>query len=61
MSITYRSIEPKDAEDFFYMMSALDKETSFMLYEPDEREKNLDKVKESLMELLVVETFFYLL
>ena len=37
-----RPIQVEDAESFFSMMCFLDDETSFMMYEPNEREKTTD-------------------
>ncbi len=40
-----RKIQIKDAEAFFEMLSELDKETEFMMYEPDERIKDLKQLE----------------
>ena len=37
-----RPIQLEDGESFFTMMCLLDDETSFMMYEPDERKKTTD-------------------
>jgi RimJ/RimL family protein N-acetyltransferase len=49
MNITYRTLEKKDAESFWSMMTALDQETKFMLYEPGERSQDL-KIPERMIE-----------
>jgi len=57
-----RNIEIEDAEAFWNLQSELDSETTFMMYEPGERKKDLDRlkalihsVKENSDLLLVVE------
>lgn len=48
MEITYRKLRIEEAQDFWNMMNQLDHETSYMLYEPGEREekaKSLDGIK----------------
>lgn len=39
-----RNIEFDDAQDYWQMLFDLDKETNFMLYEPDERTKKLELI-----------------
>ncbi|UCZ55252.1 GNAT family N-acetyltransferase [Bacillus shivajii] len=58
-----RSIETTDSKDFLHLNKQLDSETSFMLYEPDERqltveqqEKIISKIREKQeKEIYVVE------
>lgn len=40
-----RKIEKEDAESLFEMQFELDKETKYMLYEPNERPRNLNVIK----------------
>jgi hypothetical protein len=40
-----REIQLSDAEAFWQMQSALDKETKFMMFEPGERKRNLDLIQ----------------
>lgn len=43
--IIFRNIEKSDTEALWNMMNQLDYETKFMLYEPGERAKNLDRLQ----------------
>ena len=45
MEICYRTPQHCDAQAFWNMLFNLDRETSYMLYEPDERGKSLDKIE----------------
>lgn len=44
-NIVFRNIEKLDTESLWNMMNKLDYETKFMLYEPGERVKNLDRLQ----------------
>lgn len=44
MSIVIRAVREDDADAFWKMMSALDLETAFMMYEPGERTRDMGKV-----------------
>lgn len=44
-NIIFRNIEKSDTEFLWNMMNQLDYETKFMLYEPGERVKKLDKLQ----------------
>lgn len=50
MYVLIRPIEAADAELFWQMMFALDKETKYMMYEPGERTKKLDIIKSNISE-----------
>lgn len=50
MSVIIRPIEENDAESLWHMMSALDAETKYMMYEPNERTKNMDRIKSTIKE-----------
>ncbi|WP_312430566.1 GNAT family N-acetyltransferase [Lacrimispora sp.] len=50
MSVIIRPIEENDAESLWQMMSALDAETKYMMYEPKERTKNTDRIKSTIKE-----------
>lgn len=39
--IQYRNLHADEAEAFWQLMNQMDHETKYMLYEPDEREKNI--------------------
>lgn len=45
MAVEYRAIKEGDAQALWDMMSALDNETKFMMYEPNERSKDLSQVE----------------
>lgn len=47
-----REIKKGDAEAFWEMQSKLDKEIKYMLYEPDERPKNLDLINNLIQNSL---------
>jgi RimJ/RimL family protein N-acetyltransferase len=47
-----REIQLSDAEAFWQMQSALDKETKFMMFEPDERKRNLDLIQRLIQNSL---------
>ncbi len=57
-----RKIKIDDVDDFFNMMCELDKETDFMMYEADERKKNvnaLDNLKLKVQNILKVDDLLY--
>lgn len=39
--IQYRNLQVEEAETFWKLMNQMDQETKYMLYEPNEREKNI--------------------
>ena len=39
--IQYRTLQKEEAEAFWQLMNQMDQETKYMLYEPNEREKNI--------------------
>ncbi|MGL4570580.1 MAG: GNAT family N-acetyltransferase [Clostridium sp.] len=43
-----REIRTEDANDYLNMLLELDKETKFMLYEPNERSNNIDPIKKMI-------------
>lgn len=43
-----RKIQKEDAESLFEMQFELDKETKYMLYEPNERPRNLNAIKNNV-------------
>ncbi|MDD5935377.1 MAG: hypothetical protein PUC65_07455 [Clostridiales bacterium] len=47
-----REIEMSDAASFWNMQFELDKETKFMMYEPNERTKNLESTKNMIQEAI---------
>lgn len=46
IEVRYRKLETGEAEKFWELMNTLDFETSFMMYEPGERTKNLESLEE---------------
>ena len=54
-----RSIEVEDAEKFWQLQSALDKETTFMMLEPEERVKDLDRTKGMIENICKVDDFLF--
>ena len=48
MNVIIRPVEIKDLEALWQMMSALDAETNFMMYEPDERPQDLTDIKSAI-------------
>ncbi|WP_312441622.1 GNAT family N-acetyltransferase [Lacrimispora sp.] len=50
MNVIIRPIEENDAESLWQMMSALDVETKYMMYEPNERTKNIDRLISTIKE-----------
>lgn len=63
MGVIVRAAAMSDAEPLWEMMWALDSETSYMMYEPNERSRNLDVVRSNIRQaieggnlLLVAET-----
>ena len=50
MDYIIRPIQINDAEPFWEMMFELDSETKYMMYEPNERVKDIDKVKSIIGE-----------
>jgi len=53
MSVIIRPIEENDAESLWQMMSALDSETKYMMYEPNERTKNIDRIKSAINDAAI--------
>jgi RimJ/RimL family protein N-acetyltransferase len=49
MMVTIRKLVPEDAAELLTLQYSLDKETSFMLFEPDERLTGLQQVREMIM------------
>ncbi|ADL50452.1 GNAT family N-acetyltransferase [Clostridium cellulovorans] len=47
-----REIETRDADAFWQMQFQLDKETKFMMYEPNERTKNLELIKNIIQKAI---------
>lgn len=45
MELKYRKLQIDEAQVFWNMMNALDQETKYMLYEPEERTKDLAGIK----------------
>ncbi|WP_349947553.1 GNAT family protein [Lacrimispora sp. BS-2] len=58
MNVIIRPIEAKDAESLWQMMSALDAETKFMMYEPNERKKNIDRIKSTINDAITEDNLF---
>ena len=54
-----RQIEISDAEKFWHMQSELDKETKFMLLEPDEREKDIDRTRGMIENIRKANDFLF--
>lgn len=53
--IKYKSIEAEEAEDFWNFLTALDKETDCMMYEPGERtiRSSLEELKEDIFSNVI--------
>lgn len=47
-NIIFRNVEKSDTESLWNMMNQLDYETKFMMYEPGERIKNLDRLQKNV-------------
>jgi RimJ/RimL family protein N-acetyltransferase len=58
MNVIIRPIEENDAESLWQMMSALDVETKYMMYEPNERTKNIDRLISTIKEAATVNNLF---
>ncbi|HBE85182.1 MAG TPA: N-acetyltransferase [Lachnoclostridium sp.] len=58
MNVIIRPIEENDAESLWQMMSALDAETKYMMYEPKERMKNIDRIKSTIKEAVTGNNLF---
>ncbi len=58
MSVIIRPIEENDAESLWQMMSSLDVETKYMMYEPNERTKNIDRIKSTIKEAATGDNLF---
>ena len=54
-----RSIKIDDAEKFWQLQSELDKETKFMMLEPDEREKDIDRTKGMIESIRKANDFLF--
>jgi len=54
-----RSIKIGDAEKFWQLQSELDKETKFMMLEPDEREKDIDRTKGMIESIRKANDFLF--
>ena len=50
--VNIRTVEAADAEKFLSMLRKLDKETNFMMYEPDERTTTIAEMSERINESL---------
>ena len=46
--ITYRELKVEETEKFWEFMNTLDQETEYMMYEPGERSKDLDRIFEPI-------------
>lgn len=46
-----RKIKPEDAENFQNMLLELDRETTFMMFEPGERIRNIEKTRERIINI----------
>lgn len=58
MNVIIRPIEENDAESLWQMMSALDSETKYMMYEPNERTKNIERMKSTIKEAVTGDNLF---
>ncbi|MDR1769303.1 MAG: GNAT family N-acetyltransferase [Hungatella sp.] len=58
MNVIIRPIEAKDAESLWQMMAALDAETKFMMYEPNERRKDIDRIKSAINDAAAGDNLF---
>lgn len=58
MNIKYRMIQKGDAENLWNMMDALDHETTYMMYEPGERKKDLSRLETVIDSAVNGENFF---
>ncbi|QSF42514.1 MULTISPECIES: GNAT family N-acetyltransferase [Paenibacillus] len=56
MIVTLRKLVPEDAAGLLSLQHALDRESSFMLLEPDERQTGLQQVKEMIESFTASET-----
>jgi len=56
MVVTIRKLVPADAAELLTLQHSLDKESSFMLLEPDERMSGLQQVREMIMNFAEGET-----
>ena len=54
-----RKIKICDAEKFWYLSSALDKETKFMMLEPDERKKDITRTEAMISNILESDDFLF--
>lgn len=50
MNVSIRPASADEAEAIWNMMYALDQETTYMLYEPNERVKNIDRIKSVIQD-----------
>lgn len=57
MEINYRKLSKIDAERFWEMMNQLDYETKYMLYEPGERNRNIERVEALIQNSIEGEDF----
>jgi len=48
--VLIRNIKEDDAEKFLSMLIQLDNETKFMLYEPGERKRDIDKIRSTIKD-----------
>lgn len=55
-----RNAEISDADAFWHMQFELDKETKYMMYEPNERTKDLDRVTRLIKNSVDGSDFYYL-
>ncbi len=46
-----RKIKLKDAKSFLYMLKQLDNETTYMMYEPDERSTSVEEMKSTIQNV----------
>ncbi len=49
--MNYRKLKPKDGDKYLKLMKQLDKETSFMLYEPNERKTSIDEMNNKIEQV----------
>lgn len=55
--VLIRTIEVADSEKFLSMLKKLDKETNFMMYEPDERETTITEMAQRINESIKNSSF----
>ena len=57
----YKKIEIKEMEHFWSLLNALDAETNFMMYEPNERKQHMDiqELETDIYHNVIHEMTFY--